>query len=41
MGFNGSDSSFEADSVGFRFEFTKELGELKNTLVLLIYITST
>ena len=34
MGFNGSDLSFEADSMGFRLKFTKKLGdELKNTLV--------
>ena len=38
MGFNGSDSTFEADSMSFTLEFTKELGEFKNTLVLLLYI---
>ena len=33
MGFNGLDSSFEANLIDFRVEITKGLGELKNTLV--------
>ena len=33
--FNGSNSSFEVDPIGFRVEFTKRLGEPRSTLVLL------
>ena len=33
-----SDLSFEDNLIGFRLEFTKELGELHNTIVLLINI---
>ena len=36
MGFNSLDSSFEVNLIGFRIEFTKKLGELNNTLVLLL-----
>ena len=36
MGFNRLDSSFEANPIGLRVKFTKRLGELENTLVVLL-----
>ena len=32
------DSSFEVNSIDFRVEFTKRLGELRSTLVLLDFL---
>lgn len=38
MNFNGLDLSFQVNPIDFRVEFTKRLGELKNTLFLLINV---
>ena len=38
--FNGSNFSFEVNFIGFRAEFTKEVSELKNTVLLFIYLYS-
>ena len=38
MNFNGLNSSFDIKPVGFKIEFTKKFGELKNNLVLLVKI---
>ena len=35
MDFDGPKLSFEVNPIDFRVEFTKKLGELRNTLVLL------